>query len=137
MKLKLFTLIVLIITICLVGCANSANLEDTTWVLESHGPQGNLKALLADAEVTATFNSADGQVTGSGGCNGYGGSYELTGNKLAIPGPLMSTMMSCGEEKDQQEQQFFTTLQSAESYQIDDGKLTINCGNNILVFKQK
>ncbi|MFC1912433.1 META domain-containing protein [Chloroflexota bacterium] len=57
--------------------------------------------------------------------------------ELAIPGPLMSTMMSCGEEKDQQEQQFFTTLQSAESYQIDDGKRTINCGNNILVFKQK
>ena len=137
MKLKLFALILLAITVFLVGCGKSISLEDTEWVLESYGTQGNLKAVLADTEVTATFKSADGQVTGSGGCNGYGGSYELDGSKLSIPGPLMSTAMSCGEEKDQQEQQFFIALQSAESYQIGDGKLTINCGNTILVFKQK
>ncbi|MFC2033302.1 META domain-containing protein [Chloroflexota bacterium] len=137
MKLKSFTLIILAITIFSVGCGTSISLEGNDWVLESYGTQGNLKTVLADTEVTATFNSADEQVTGSGGCNGYGGSYELEGSKLSIPGPLMSTMMSCGEEKDQQEQQIFIALQSAESYQIDDGKLTINCGNTILVFKQK
>jgi len=93
--------------------------------------------IMVNTEVTAMFNSADGQVTGSGGCNSYGGSYELSGNKLSIPGPLMSTMMSCGEEKDQQEQQLLMALQSAESYQIDDGELTINCDNNVLVFNQK
>ena len=69
--------------------------------------------------------------------NGYGGSYELAGSKLSIPGPLMSTMMACGDEIDRQEQEFFATLQSAESYQIDGETLTIDCGNNILVFSQK
>lgn len=106
-------------------------------VLESYGSQGNLKTVLVDTEVTATFNSSDGQVTGSGGCNSYGGSYELTGNKLSIPEPLISTMMSCGDEQDQQEQQFFIALQSADSYQIDKGILTIYCGDDGLIFKQK
>jgi heat shock protein HslJ len=137
MKIKIFTLLVLAITISLFSCGKSVALEDTTWVLESYGAQGNMKAVLADTEVTVMFNSADGQVTGSGGCNGYGGSYELTGNKLSVPEPLISTMMSCGDEKDRQEQQFYMALQSAESYQIDGGKLTIYCGNDILVFEQK
>jgi putative lipoprotein len=137
MKLKLFTLILLAITISLGGCGKSINLEDTEWFLESYGSQGNLKAVLVDTEVTATFKSSDGQVAGSGGCNGYGGSYELTGNKLSIPEPLISTMMSCGDEKDQQEQQFFVALQSADSYQIDEGILTIYCGDDVLVFEQE
>ena len=137
MKLKLFAVTLLVIPACLIGCAESVTPEDTEWVLESYGTQGDMKAVLADTEVTATFNSADKRVTGSGGCNGYGGSYELSGNKLSIPEPLISTMMSCGEEKDQQEQHFLMALQSAESYRIKDGKLTINCGDNKLVFKRK
>ncbi|MFC1955003.1 META domain-containing protein [Chloroflexota bacterium] len=137
MKLKLFTLTILMVAVFLAGCGNGVSLEDTEWVLESYGQQGNLETVLADTEVTATFKSADKQVAGSGGCNGYSGSYELSGNKLSIPWPLMSTMMSCGDAKDRQEQQFFKSLQSAESYKIDDGKLTINCGDNILVFSQK
>ena len=67
MKLKLFTLIILAITLFLVGCGKSISLEDTEWVLESYGAQGNLKAVLADTEVTATFISTDKQITGSGG----------------------------------------------------------------------
>jgi len=137
MKIKLFALLLLAIALSLLGCGRSVGLEDTTWVLESYGAQVDMKAVLADTEVTATFKSADGQVTGSGGCNGFGGSYELTGNTLSIPEPLISTMMSCGEEKDRQEQQFFMALQSAESYQIENGKLTIDCGSSILIFKRE
>ena len=137
MKLKLLALVLLAITISLVGCGKSVALEDTTWVLESYGEQGDLKAVLADTEVIATFKSAEGQVAGSAGCNSYGGSYELAGNKLSLPEPLISTMMSCGDQIDQQEQQYLAALQSAESYTIEDGKLTIKCVNKILVFKQK
>lgn len=136
MKLKLLVLVVLAIAISLVGCGKSIPLEDTAWILESYGEQGNLKAVLPDTEVTATFKSAEGQVAGSAGCNSYGGSYELSGNSLSIPGPLMSTMMTCGDQIDQQEQQYLAALQSAESFKIENGKLTINCSNNILIFKQ-
>ena len=63
--------------------------------------------------------------------------YELSRNRLSIPEPLIHTEMSCGEERDQQEREFFMALQSSESYLIVDGGLTINYGDKILVFKQK
>ena len=137
MKLKSFALIILIITALLVGCGKNTGLEDTEWVLESYGLQSNLKAVLPATEVTATFDSINGQVSGSGGCNGYGGRYELSGNRLSIPEPLIHTEMSCGEDRDQQEREFFMALQSAESYLIVEKSLTINCGDKILVFRQK
>ena len=137
MKLKLFALIVLAITMFLVGCGKSSGLEDAVWVLESYGAQGNLKAVLADTEVTATFNSAERQVTGSGGCNHYFGSYEVNDDNLSIPGPIGATEMSCGEQKDAQEREYLGILRVAESYKIEDGKLTINCGNQVLIFKSQ
>lgn len=137
MKRQILMLLIFVISFSVLGCGSTVKLEGTAWVLESYGERGNLKAVLADTEITATFKSDEQQVTGSGGCNSYGGTYELAGNNLSIPEPLISTMMSCGEEKDRQEQQFYDALQSAESYGIENGKLTINCGSNILVFKQK
>jgi len=136
--------ILLIPVMVLVGCiSKSDNLEDTTnledivWALESYGKPNNLKTVLTGTEITARFNSEDGYVIGSGGCNSYGGKYELSGNKLTIIDSLTQTLISCGEEKNQQEEQFLTALQSAESFQIDDGKLTINCIDKILLFIQK
>ncbi len=135
MRIKLLIPLLLAIIISLVGCAKSVALEDTAWVLEAYGEQGNLKAVLADTEVTATFKSIEGQVAGSAGCNSYGGGYELSGNSLSIPGPLMSTMMACGDQIDQQEFRFLRALEAAENYKIENGKLTINCGNQVLIFE--
>ena len=136
--------ILLIPVMVLVSCiSKSDNLEDTTnledivWALESYGKPNNLKTVLTGTEITARFNSEDGYVIGSGGCNSYGGKYELSGNKLTIIDSLTQTLISCGEEKNQQEEQFLTALQSAKSFQIDDGKLTINCIDKILLFIQK
>jgi heat shock protein HslJ len=145
-ELKIFSSIVgviLLFGLVLMSCLDPPTptpiitpppLENSVWILESYGSPGSLKAVLPDTEVTARFNSSDKKVTGSGGCNSYGGSYLLSGNKLSVPAPLISTKIFCGEGKNQQEQLFFSTLQSAESYHIADGKLTIDCGDNILVF---
>ena len=117
--------------------AGKAALEDKVWVLESYGEPGNLKAVLEDTEITATFDSAEGQVTGSAGCNSYSGGYEVEGDNLSIPGPIISTEMSCGEQIDKQEYEYLATLQAAESYKIEDGELTITCGNQALIFKSE
>jgi len=45
--------------------------------------------------------------------------------------------MSCGEQKDTQEREYLSILQAAESYEIEDSKLTINCGNQVLIFESK
>jgi heat shock protein HslJ len=112
-------------------------LEDKVWVLESYGEPGNLKDVLEDTEITATFDSAEEEVTGSAGCNSYFGSYEVKANKLLVPGPIGATEMWCGEQIGEQETQYLTTLQAAENYKIEDGKLTITCGNQVLIFRSE
>jgi putative lipoprotein len=111
-----------------VGPRETATLEDTTWVLESFGERGNLKTLIKDTEITIEFKSAEGQFSGTAGCNHYFGSYEVTGSNLSVPGPIGATEMSCGEDIDKQEREYLSTLQTARSYNIEDGGLTIICG---------
>lgn len=143
MKLRLLILVAIVSTIWLVGCGDGVTregvtLEDTTWVLKSYGEPGNMKTVLAGTETTATFKSDTGQVVGSAECNSYGGDYQLSGNELSIiPGSLVTTTLSCGEQIDDQEQQYLSALHAAENYIIENGKLTINCGSTILNFKQK
>ena len=136
-KIGILVLLSVVTAIILVACINTTTLEDVTWVLESYGEPDNLKTVLEDTEITIAFDSAETKVIGFAGCNSYGGSYELKGNELLIPGPIASTLRSCGERCDDQERQFFKTLETTESYKIEDGKLTISCGNKILVFKRK
>jgi len=113
-----------------------ANLEDTVWVLQSYGEPGNLKDIITDTEITAEFVSSEGTVKGSAGCNSYFGSYELEGSQLSIPGPIGATEMYCAEPEGvmEQEQEYLATLQLAESYEINNDKLTIHCGNQVLIF---
>ena len=135
---KVFIVLLVPIVVSLAACATKAGaLENVTWVLESYGESGNLESVLADTEITATFNSAEERVEGSAGCNNYLGGYELKGSELSIPGPIGATMMSCGDQIDEQERQYLTALESAESYKIEYGELRMTCGNQVLIFKRK
>ena len=60
-------------------------LEDTRWILESYGEQGELQTVLEGTEITAVFDSTDGQVHGSAGCNSYFGDYEISNKKCNYP----------------------------------------------------
>ena len=113
--------------------------ENTLWVLQSLGQSGNLKPLvkLNNAEVNALFDSAKGQVGGSGGVNRYTGNYELKGNKLSIPGPLAATAMAGPQPLMDQEREYLKLLQNASTYQITDGQLQIDCGEQVLIFVKR
>jgi len=52
---------------------------------------------------------------------------------------IVSTEMGCIEPEGvlEQELQYLKALQAAESYEIKDGKLEINCSAQILVFNAK
>jgi heat shock protein HslJ len=71
-----------------------------------------------------------GRITGNGGCNGFSGYYELSGqNKIRISG-VISTKMACmdiGFEND-----FFDVLQNADHYKIQDNFLILMKGDQIL-----
>ena len=136
---RILVALLVLLTIGLAACGTKAEaLEDTTWVLESYGGPVNLQAVLEGTEITALFDSAKGQVDGSAGCNGYFGGYEAKGKELSIS-HLASTEMWCAlpEGVMEQEQEYLTVLQTAESYQIQDGQLHLTCGQQVLVFRRK
>ena len=62
----------------------------------------------------------DGQVQGTGSCNGYGGPYRLDGDTIAV-GDLVSTMMLCQDEAiGAQETAFMAALRGAATWRIDE-----------------
>ena len=115
--------------ICLAACsAPNYILDDTKWFLRSYGEQNNLQVIIEGTEITATFNSAKGEVSGSAGCNTYFARYEVIGTKLSIS-EMAFTEMACVSPEGvmEQEQEFLAILAGAQSFQADDTTLTIFC----------
>jgi heat shock protein HslJ len=86
--------------------------------------------------LTAEF-TADGQVSGFGGCNNYSGTYQAGTDGTMTIGPLAATAMACADTMDQ-ETAYLTALQAATSFSFrSPGQLVINYGSDlkqVLVF---
>jgi len=143
----MLTLAIVTVAVAVGGCAESTptkepvlvdGLEDTMWILEAYGKPGNLRAVLEGSEITAIFDSAEGQVNGSAGCNSYFGGYQVNNDKLAIL-DLAHTERACLEPEGvmEQENQYLKILRAVVSYQVQDGELQINSGDKILIYGAK
>lgn len=139
-RVRLLVIIMVLVAVGLTACQGSTvPFESTAWVLESYGEPGDPQAVIEGTEITATFSRAERQVEGSAGCNHYFGDYTVNRSKLSIP-VVASTEMYCMEPEGvmEQEQQYLQALQSAESYEIRDGKLRISSSDgNVLVFRAR
>jgi heat shock protein HslJ len=149
-RVRLFEIFGLVALLALTGIAcvsNAANangdkLEGVTWVLKYYGDPDNLTSPSVDrpgfgSAVTLTFDKEEGTASGSGGVNSYGGNYQADGNKLTISNVVRTLIASTNEALNKQENEFFKILDSAQSYDIDDGELTITGGEGVLVFEEK
>jgi heat shock protein HslJ len=91
--------------------------------------------VLPGTSITIEF-SAD-EVSGSAGCNTYGGSYNTSGDSLSVSG-VFATEMGCMEPAGilEQEQAYLTALRVVARYQIDGDRLEIldEAGAQILAF---
>lgn len=85
--------------------------------------KGAVVSPVAGSTITATF-TADGQVSGSTGCNDYSGPYKLDGESLTV-GPLVSTKKACEQDLMDQEQQFLTALQTPTTVESSGGNVTL------------
>ncbi len=140
--MKKYGILLMVLTAAMIliitGCSNSSvsEIEDTKWVLDSYGDRDNPRDVLEGTEITATFNSEDSRVTGSAGCNSYFGGYEID-DGLSV-GMLANTEMWCGEPEGRmdQETEYLKILQAAEDYTINDGMLTIDCGDDVLIYTE-
>ena len=130
--MKKFTIAGTLLVFTVIGLAAcsapSSMLDDTEWFLRSYGEQNDLQVILEDTEITATFDSSEGEVSGSAGCNIYFARYEVRDNELSIF-EIASTEMACVSPEGvmEQEQEFLTILAGAQSFQADDTTLTIFC----------
>jgi heat shock protein HslJ len=92
-------------------------LAGTSWIVTRYNNgQEAVVSVIIGTEMTANFR-ADGQLTGSAGCNNYFTSYTTDGNNITI-GPAGSTQQFCSEPEGvmEQEQEYLTALQSAATY---------------------
>jgi peptidyl-Lys metalloendopeptidase len=123
--------LVAITVLAACSCSGATALENTAWELESL----NGNAVLPGTTITLEFSSD--QVSGSAGCNHYGGSYKASQNKLSA-GDLFATEMWCQEPEGvmEEEQAYLAALSAAAKYQISDSELEIldETGTQVLVF---
>jgi heat shock protein HslJ len=101
-----------------------ASLAGTAWQLISLDGQ---EAPVEDP-ITLIF-AEDAQITGSGGCNPYGGSYRVEGDTLTFS-ELVTTRIACMENGVmERETQFFAALNAAVGYELREGRLVIVYGD--------
>jgi heat shock protein HslJ len=143
-KLNAYKRIILVLLLIaaaagIVACTNSketAKLEDERWILQEYGTSGKMTAAVADKEAWIEFKSVDKTVSGNAGVNGFGGKYNIDGNKLKFDS-LMQTLMAGPEPLMKQETEFMKILAPTSSFKIDGEKLTITGTEGILVFTLK
>lgn len=122
-------------TVALAACGSGsasaapdpADLVGTTWTVSSIGGV----ATVGDAQPTIMFG-ADGNVTGTTGCNNYFGPYKLDGGTIEV-GLLGSTLMLCEGPVGAQETTFMAALPKATGWSVgSDGNLTLTGSADIV-----
>jgi len=98
-----------------------------TWAAEDLTPVGRWQASyidgaeIADEVQTILEIREDGSVGGSGGCNSFGATATIKGDRVTF-GPVAATRMMCGTEAMTQEGGFFAGLARIEGWRIDQAK---------------
>ena len=127
-SLTLITWVAILLVAC--GGIGGDSLNGTTWELYSMGRYSPI----AGSKTTVQFE--DGQVSGLGGCNHYGGEYQINGNMISFD-KLYMTEMACLNPEGimDQEQRFLQYIGDARSFEIVDGQLQIyGSGGEALTF---
>jgi heat shock protein HslJ len=111
------------------------SLENTHWNLVTFGPAGAGVPLVEGSTITLLL--ADGQAGGMGGCNSYGGTYEVENGNISFH-EITSTLRACADQRvTEQEQRYFQTLETAESFELEGNllRITYDNGAGMLVFE--
>jgi len=118
---SLAALVLLVLTACAGTVPGTGDpLDGTSWILTTYGTS----SLIPGTEITLEWEG--GEVSGSAGCNIYGGSYRVSGDSISVT-DLYNTEMACMEPEGvmDQEQDFLKLLRDARSFKIVDEHLQI------------
>lgn len=127
----------LLLLMLLNGCGAAATpgLAGTQWKLTAFAKAGVTQPSVPGNEPTLSFG-ADGSISGTAGCNTFGGSYTAKGQQLSIK-DMLQTLMACADPAVMaQEQQYSAALGSAQSFTLENTRLTVTTAEGVLVFAQ-
>ena len=107
-------------------------LANKTWTLVSYGDPAKPTAVLTTGKpVTLIFT--DKGVSGSAGCNSFGGSFQYQTNTISFS-QLIHTLIACDQPINDQENAFLDALMKAQTYQINGNQLQITYDGGVLTF---
>lgn len=110
----------LLLVMVATAAAPPAGLEESSWVLSSLGGQPVKQA------PAVTLRIAEGQATGSDGCNRYRGPVALDGNGFRVQtGAMVSTKMACLPEVMTRAGKYTTALEQARTVRVEGQRLTL------------
>jgi len=114
-----------IVTLSLAACSGTGTstndpVSGTSWVLMAYRKTKPIPG----TTFTAIFE--DGKIHGSAGCNSYGGSYQVNGDKITVS-ELGMTLMACPEPAGIMEQEAYLLefLGDAQTFRLANGQLQI------------
>ena len=125
------------LTLVLAACESPASSGGTTlavagrvWAAETIGGQDVVDG------TTVTLKIEGDRVSGKAGCNSYGGSVEINGDRLKF-GSLFSTKMACmGGGIMEQEQRYLNLLQTVTHGEVrSDGALVLTGSGGEIEFR--
>lgn len=111
------------------------SLDNSHWRLVSFGDLGSEELPVEGSMITLIL--ANGQAGGYGGCNSYGGTYQVEGDTLTF-GEMVRTERACEDDRiTQQEGRYFEALESVARFERTDNLLVLSDadGNGLLVFE--
>lgn len=116
----LFLSTTLLLSACAAVATPADPLEGTSWELVSSAGQ----AVLPGTQVTLAF--AEGRASGTAGCNGYGGMYQVDGDQVAFR-EVASTLMFCADPAGVMEQEtaFLGSLNEVARFELAAGRLQL------------
>lgn len=115
------------------GETTVSELEGTEWRLTGFDAAGAETAPVAASTITLAFES-ESKLSGSGGCNSYGGDYQADTATLSISS-INSTLRACNDAGvTEQEQRYLTALETVQSYQLSQTELVLTYDGGALRF---
>jgi heat shock protein HslJ len=140
MRKLITTFGIALFTAMATSCGSTKEVEPVTVLTANVWELSAINGTAVDAGAypnglpTAEFTK-DNKITGKGGCNNYGGSYNLNDEGGMNISQVISTKMFCDGVA---EADFFAALEKINMTKIDPDKLTLMTGvDEVLVFVPK
>jgi heat shock protein HslJ len=111
--------------------AQPVGLLGVDWILDDASLATQVAKVPAGIHIDLRFEGE--QVSGSSGCNTYGGTFEAIGGSISF-GPLRSTQMACDHRVMEAEAAYLRALDGSTAYEATSTTLHLTGGPVDLMF---